>query len=142
LEFSGGDGEVRVRFPPDIGVHETVIDVFESVVALEVRAEFDLFFEQLGVEAEARAAVFPGIVLALVRVEPVVLAVVAAAQFELFKDGIGVVLIERALADAVKARTTAGMIGDLVFMRFCAIASGFPVVLAGCGSDGSAGAVV
>ena len=88
------DREVLVGLPFHVGIDEAVVGILETVVALEVEADLDLLGEELGIETEARTAVFPRIGVALVGIDPVILALVAAAELELLEDRVRVVLIE------------------------------------------------
>ncbi len=94
LGATEGDREILVGLPFDVGIDEAVVGVLEAVVALEVDADLNLLGEELGIEAEARAPVFPRIGIALVGFDPVVLALVAAAELELLEDRVRVVLVE------------------------------------------------
>jgi hypothetical protein len=94
LLFSRRDVEPVSGLPADVGVDEAVIKLVEAVVALEIQADFDLFFEESRIEAEPRTAVLLTALAALVGIDIPVLPLIAAAEFEFLKIGIPVTLIE------------------------------------------------
>ncbi len=94
LDVAGGEREILVGLPLDVGVLESVVEGVEIVGALERGAEFERLLEHLRIEAEAETPVFPSIRVALIGIHPVVLPLVLADQLELLQQRVRVVLIK------------------------------------------------
>ena len=93
LLLPDGERNLFAEGPLDPEFGEAVVEGFEVAAANHLGVEAE-FFEEAGLEADAVAAGFEGIVLAGGAVGPVVLAVVTAEEPKLLEDGIGVALVE------------------------------------------------
>lgn len=91
--LTDGESDFFVEGPLDPEFGEAAVEGFEIAAADHLGMEAE-FFEQAGLEADAVAAGFEGIVLAGGTFGPVVLAMVAAEEPQFLKDGVGVALVE------------------------------------------------